>query len=173
MTTIDRRIPRRSPSPVRTAAFDDASQRLLFVFSQASAKAGAAMTSAYMAEDAWDAGVRAALYALLAFLDDSPGLARFLIVDSLLGSRALRARREELLSSLARALGRDRPLGPPRSSPAPYGPEAVVRAAASIVHARLQAERNPPLRDLHGALMAMIVLPYLGAESARREIANQ
>jgi hypothetical protein len=154
------------------AAFHDVDECLLVVFGQASVKAGAVMTSAYVAEEQWDAGVRGALCALLAFLDDRPGLARFLFVDSLWGSPALRARREELLSSLARALGRDRPLGPPRSSPAPYGPEAVVRAVASIVHARLQAELNPSLRDLHGALMAMILLPYLGAESARREIAS-
>jgi AcrR family transcriptional regulator len=151
------------------AAFDDRGQCLLAVFDDASDRIAVAMAGAYLAGGSWVEGVRGALSVLLAFLDDRPGLARFLIVGSLTGGAALRARRGEALAALARALEAD---CPPAGAalPPPFGGEAVVCAAASVLHGRLRQHTVPSLRDMNGALMGMIVLPYMDAAAARREL---
>ncbi|HKH79263.1 MAG TPA: hypothetical protein VJ996_04530, partial [Solirubrobacteraceae bacterium] len=84
----------------------------------------------------------------------------------------LRARRGEVLAALAGALEADRPPATAGSLPAPYGAEAIVGAVASILHTRLREEPVPSLRDMCGALMGVIVLPYLDAAAARRELAR-
>jgi hypothetical protein len=151
---------------------DDGAQCMLAVFDEAIAQACSAMTGAYRAADCWVDAIRGALAELLAFLDQRPLLARFLIVDSLAGDAAMRLRRHEMLTELARALEADRPPQPAGSLPAPFGGEAVVGAVASILHARLLEEPTPSLLSLHGPLMSMIVLPYLDVEAARRELSR-
>jgi DNA-binding MarR family transcriptional regulator len=48
--------------------------------------------------------------------------------------------------------------------------EGVVGAVSSVIHARILDDEQRPLTELTGALMAMIVQPYLGAAAARREL---
>jgi hypothetical protein len=48
--------------------------------------------------------------------------------------------------------------------------EGVVGAVLSILHTRLQARDPRPLLGLQRALTATIVLPYLGAGAAEREL---
>lgn len=151
---------------------DDVAQRPLAVFDEATSQVCSVMTVAYRAADCWVDAIRDALAELLAFLDHRPRLARLLIVDSLLGDAAVRARRHQILAELARALEVDRPPPVAGSLPAPFGGEAVVGAVASIVHGRLLEEPTPSLLDLHGSLMSLIVLPYLDATAARSELSR-
>jgi AcrR family transcriptional regulator len=160
---------RLSPSAF-DAVFADRTDLLLAVFDEATDRAGSAMIAAYHAGDSWLDGVRAALSALLAFLDRTPGLARFLIVDSLGGELPMRARRGRVLDELARALDADRPASVADSSFAPFGTDAVVSAVAAILHGRLQEDPVPRLRDLGGSLTSVVVLPYLGVSAARAEL---
>jgi len=162
----------RVPSRAFYAAFDDLDECLLAVFDDASAQAATAMADAYRAGDSWVEGVRDALCELLAFLDDRPGLARFLILASRVGAAPLRARRAEALAALARALETDRPPVGAGSTSAPFGAEAIVGAVASILHARLREQPAPSLLDMRGALMGVIVLPYLDTVAARRELSR-
>jgi AcrR family transcriptional regulator len=161
---------RLSPSAL-DAVFADRTDLLVAVFDEATERAGCAMIAAYHAADCWTDGVRAALSALLAFLDCNPGLARFLIVDSLGGEPPMPARRSRVLDELARALDADRPASVADSSLAPFGTDAVVRAVAAILHGRLQEDPVPRLRDLCGSLTGVVVLPYLGVSAARGELA--
>jgi AcrR family transcriptional regulator len=154
------------------AAFDDRGQCLLEILDNAGTEVGAAMASAYRAGDTWLDAVRGALFELLAFLDDRPGLARLMIIESFGGDAALRARRRELLAMLARALDADAPPAAVNALPAPFGGEAVVGAVASILHARLREDPVPSLRDICGQLMGVIVLPYLNVAAVRRELAR-
>jgi hypothetical protein len=147
-------------------------QRLLAVFDEASAQACSAMTGAYRAADCWVDAIRGALAELLAFLDQRPRLARFLIVDSFAGDAMLRARREQLLAELASALEADSPPRAAGSLPPPFGGQAVVEAVASILHGRLLEEPVPSLLGLHGPLMGLIVLPYLDVAAARSELSR-
>ncbi len=154
------------------ASFEDRRQCLLAVFNEASARAGGAMALAYRAGESWIDAVRGALLELLAFLDDEPRLARFLVVDSLAADAKLRARRGEVLAALARALEAGRPPLANGSLPASFGGEAVVGAVASVLHGRLLEEPVPALGELSGSLMSMIAVSYLDATAARGEVSR-
>jgi AcrR family transcriptional regulator len=154
------------------AAFENRRECLLAVFDRVSAQAGQAMAGAYRSESSWVDAVRGALIELLAFLDEEPGLARFLVVGSLAGDSALRARRAQALAVLAHALERTCPAPAAGSLPPPFGGQAVVGAVASILHGRLREEPVPSLCDMLGSLMGVIVLPYLDATAARRELSR-
>ncbi len=130
------------------------------------------MVIAYATEASWIDSVRAALYALLAYLDDSPRLARFMVVESLAGDPPMLARRARLLDDLSRALESRRPASDTEMSAAPFGADAVVAAVAAILHGRLAEDPISRLRDLGGSLMAVIVLPYLGVDAARGELSR-
>jgi DNA-binding MarR family transcriptional regulator len=58
----------------------------------------------------------------------------------------------------------------PSREPPPLTAEGTVGAVLSIVHARVLARDPEPLIGLLNPLMGMIVLPYLGAAAARREL---
>jgi AcrR family transcriptional regulator/DNA-binding MarR family transcriptional regulator len=145
---------------------------LMAVFDDVSGRAFVQMRLAYGSSNSWLDGIRNALYALLSFLDENNGLARFLVVDSLSGEPAMLARRQRLLAGLARALDSGRPDQALDASAAPFGAEAVVGAVAAVIHGRLNERSGPPLRELGGALMAVLVLPYLGVDAARGEISR-
>jgi AcrR family transcriptional regulator len=153
-------------------AFENRRECLLAVFDRVSAQAGQAMAGAYRSESSWVDAVRGALIELLAFLEEEPGLARFLVVGSLAGDSALRARRVQALAVLAHGLESACPAPAAGSLPPPFGGQAVVGAVASILHGRLREEPVPSLRDMLGSLMGVIVLPYLDATAVRRELSR-
>jgi AcrR family transcriptional regulator len=154
------------------ALFANRTDCLLAVFDDASEQAERAMLAAYGVADCWIDGVRGALFALLTFLDSSPRLAHFMLVDSLAGGPPMLARRSRRLEEFARALEAERPASGIDSSVPPFGSDAVVGAVAAILHARLSDDPLSRLCDLCGSLMGMIVLPYLGAVAARGELAH-
>jgi AcrR family transcriptional regulator len=155
------------------ATFADPADLVLAVFDDAVEQARAAMLAACGKSDTWVDAVRAALCALLAFFDRDPNRARLLVVSSFSGESAMRARRVRLLRELADALEAGRPGPPAASADPPFGTDAVVAAAAAILHARLLEEPVPPLSPLSASLMAWIVLPYLGVGAARGELARE
>jgi DNA-binding MarR family transcriptional regulator len=57
------------------------------------------------------------------------------------------------------------------SGPPPLAAEGVVGAVLSVIHTRM-SEQHAHLIDLLNPLMGMIVLPYLGAAAAQRELAR-
>jgi DNA-binding MarR family transcriptional regulator len=50
--------------------------------------------------------------------------------------------------------------------------EGLVGGALSVIHGRLVQPQDGRLTDLHGQLMALIVLPHLGARAAGEELAR-
>lgn len=143
------------------------------------------IAQAYSSQGSWREGARQALAALLALLDSEPELARVGVVEALGAGQVVLQRRAEVLDELIALLAVE--------APKPRGvvelplltAEGVVGAVLSIVHTRLvypehnTAGRRPPSRTsardagslsgLHGHLMALIVLPYLGRRAAREE----
>jgi AcrR family transcriptional regulator len=125
----------------------------------------------------WHERVRAGLAALLQFLDAEPGMGRLVVVEALgAGPRALEHRARVLAALIAvvdegRAeMSRARPpKGPP-----PLTAEGVVGAVFAVIHARIvlspTSSERPPLTELLGELMGVIVLPYLGPSSAQKEL---
>jgi hypothetical protein len=125
-----------------------------------------------MAQGGWRVRIRAGLVALLGFFDEQPHLARFLLVEWLAsGSRSLEHRRLvlERIASVVDEGCMVKPGG--GSGPPELAAEGVVGAVASVLHARVaRSQPTGALIELVNPLMGMIVLPYLGAAAARKEL---
>jgi AcrR family transcriptional regulator len=147
------------------AAFDDAIARI-----------AGEVIPAYERAGRWREKIRAALTALLEFLDDEPGIGRLVVVETLgAGPNALE-RRRHVLAQIITAVDEGRLEAKRSDGPPALTAEGVVGAVFSLIHSRLLAcprtgEGDPgPLRELTNPLMSMIVLPYLGPAAARKEM---
>jgi AcrR family transcriptional regulator len=135
--------------------------------------AGAEMYTAYARQARWQDGVRAALGELLALLDREPALARLCVVYALGGGAQVLRRRMEAIEVLCEFVDRGRLEGYSRSEPPEVAAEGVVGAVLAVIHSRLVAGdpgRSKSLTELQGPLMNLILLPYVGAAKAGREL---
>jgi AcrR family transcriptional regulator len=151
--------------------FADREECFLAAFDEAVRRCAAAVAPAYEAHGLWRARMRAALLALVEFLDREPHLARVLIAESLgAGPRALE-RRQNVLFQVLPIVDQGRDETKKVDAPPPLTAEGIVGGVLSLIHTRLLAGAGP-LVELTGPLMAMIVMPYLGPAAARRELAR-
>jgi AcrR family transcriptional regulator len=135
--------------------------------------AAAEMYAAYTREARWQDGVRAALAELLGLLDREPALARLCIVYALGGGARVLQRRLEAIGVLCEYIDRGRLEGSGRTDPPEVAAEGVVGAVLAVLHTRLLASPRKgagPLTELLGPLMHVILLPYMGAAKAGREL---
>jgi AcrR family transcriptional regulator len=135
------------------------------------------MVEAYRSQRSWRDRVRHALAALLVLLDSEPELARVCVIEVLGAGGLALARRAQVLDETIGALEASAPRT--RGSSAPLlTPEGIVGGAFSVLHGRLLEQDGPggvgdgagPLIELHGQLMALIALPYLGPRAAGEEL---
>lgn len=117
----------------------------------------------------WRERVRGGLCVILSFFDREPVLARVCVVQALRGSQAVLERREQILAGLAVIVDEGRLEGGRGGECPPLTAEGLVGAAFSLVYARLLRRDSEPLVGLMGDLMGMIVLPYMGPATARKE----
>jgi AcrR family transcriptional regulator len=150
--------------------FADREDCFLAAFEQAIYQLDGVMRDAYGRETGWRDGVRSGLAALLMFFDDEPRLARLCVVEALgAGSRVLE-RRAQVLEELAEVVDRGRFVTSAVREPPEVAAEGVVGAVFAVLHTRLLEDDKAPLVELLGSLMNMVVLPYLGARAASREL---
>lgn len=124
---------------------------------------------AYAAPGRWRERIRASLVALLEFLQEEPFRGRLMVVETLgAGTKALE-RRRQLLSRLIAVVDEGRGEAKQGDGGTQLTAEGVVGGVLSVLHSRLISGRGS-LLELTGPLMSMIVLPYLGAASARHEL---
>jgi AcrR family transcriptional regulator len=164
--------------------FEDREACFLAAFDEVVARASRHVLDAYDPEAGWAERLRLALTALLSFLDVERGAGWLLVVGSLgAGATALERRRRVLAQMIAfvdegRALkstprraqaGKEAKAG---MEPPPLTAEGVVGGALSVVHARMVEDGRKQSRmvELVSPLVSMIVLPYLGAAAARKEL---
>jgi AcrR family transcriptional regulator len=150
--------------------FDGREDCFLAAFEWGLAQARSATIDAYRSQRSWRDRVRHALAALLAFLDSEPELARVCVIEALGAGKLVLERRARVLDELIAALGAD---APARGSEQPLlTAEGIVGGAFAVVHGRLleQDATAGPLIQLHGQLMALIALPYLGPRAAGEEL---
>ncbi|HEV3095335.1 MAG TPA: TetR/AcrR family transcriptional regulator [Solirubrobacteraceae bacterium] len=149
--------------------FEDREDCFLAAFEQALEFASERVLSAYRSQESWRERIAAALSALLVFLDEEPVVGKLLIVESLSGGPRTLDRRNEAIAQITSAIdgGREeaRAASPPRLTA-----EGIVGGALTVIHSRLGEADRRPLVQLLNQLMSMIVLPYLGATVARREL---
>jgi AcrR family transcriptional regulator len=163
------------------AAFDDVIQRIATV-----------VLPAYEAQSRWKEKIRGGLSALLAFFEDDRAAARLVIVDALGAGHNALERRERVLARVIAAVEEGRTSKSTDGEleggegPSPMAAEGIVGGVLAVLHSRLLGSPSPPtvsgpdgagpcspdasLLQLTGPLMSMIVLPYLGAAAARREL---
>lgn len=150
--------------------FTDREDCFLAAFDHAVAQASLISRGAFQGESCWQAGIRSALAQLLRFMDEEPGLARLLVVQAPAAGGRVQSRRREVLDELAAFIDRGRCSTNLDVEPPQLVAEGVVGAVFTVLHRRLLAAEREPLTDLLGPLMSIVVLPYLGAEAARREL---
>ncbi len=149
---------------------------MLAAFDLGVERAAQRIVPAYAAQSRWRDAIRAGLAELLRFIDEEPALGRLCIVHSLSGGSALLRRRAEVQLVLREVIDRGRAEGAAgRNEPPPVVAEGVVGAVLTVIQTRLleQDSGSPeerPAIELFGSLMSLIVLPYLGAGAARREL---
>ncbi len=117
----------------------------------------------------WRERVRGGLWVILSFFDREPVLARVCVVQALRGSQTVLERREEILAGLAAIVDEGRVESPRGVQCPPLTAEGLVGAGFALVYSRLLRGERAPLTSLLGDLMGMIVLPYMGSATARRE----
>jgi AcrR family transcriptional regulator len=154
--------------------FHDRDECLLVAFDAAAERIAAPVLLAWEGNGSWCERIRGALGALLEQLDAEPAAARVCVVETLKAGPSVMERRARILEVLVDAVEQGRGEMKPGSGPPPLAGQGVVGGALSVLHARLletpSSGPRPPLSDLRGALMAMIVHPYLGSAAARREL---
>jgi AcrR family transcriptional regulator len=151
--------------------FADREACLLAAFELGVARAGSRTAAVYAAEPRWLDGIRAGLASLLGFVEEEPALAALCVVYAMSGGAEVLRRRAEVLGALAAVVERGRlQVAPGRQQPPPVIAEGVVGAVLAIVQNRLLAAERPPMLELFGPLMSMIVMPYMGPAVARREL---
>jgi AcrR family transcriptional regulator len=152
--------------------FTDREDCFLAAFEQAIDQARVMAAESYDRESGWRDGIRAALARLLMAMDEEPGLAKLCIVEALGAGDRVLERRAEVLDELAEVVDRGRVLTNATREPPEVTAEGVVGAIFAVLHTRVLERGDEPLTDLLGSLMSMIVLPYLGARAAGRELSR-
>jgi len=152
--------------------FEDREDCFLAVFEATLDQLGARIASAYGSERSWREGVRTGLAAALSFIDEDPELARLCVVDALGGGVRVLSERARAIATVHKVvdLGREAPTAKP-GIPSVTA-EGVVGAVLAVLHTRLLERSVESYVELHGSLMSMIVLPYLGTRAASRELAR-
>ncbi len=152
--------------------FVDREDCFLAAFDQAISQARALVIESYALESGWREGLRASLARLLTFMDEEPGLAKLCVVEALsAGARVLKSR-ANVLDELAEVVDRGRSVGGVTHEPPEVTAEGVVGAVFAVLHTRLLEGGKEPLSELLAPLMSMIVLPYLGARAASKELSR-
>ncbi len=148
--------------------FRDREDCLAEAFEVSVGRAAERVLPAYEAPRGWQARLRAAIAALLLFIDEEPDMGRLLIVEALGGGPRILTHRAEILAKLVEAVDEGRALA--KTPPPPLTAEGVLGGAFALVHARMLTRDTAPLTDLLGPLMGLLVGPYLGPAGARKEI---
>jgi len=152
--------------------FEDREACFIAAFEEAVQRAAARVVPAFQIPRPWQERTRAALGALLEFLDDEPLLGALCMVDALgAGPRALE-RRAQVVERLIDAVDGGRGECPANPPPTRLTAEGVVGAVLAVLHARLAVGDRRPMIELHVPLMGMIVLPYRGSAAASRELSR-
>ncbi len=152
--------------------FDGREDCFLAAFEWGVEQVRSVVAEAYGSQRSWRDRVRHALAALLVFLDSEPELARVSVIEALGAGKLVLERRAQVLDELVAALGESASRARRAEQPLLLTAEGVVGGAFSVIHGRLlEHERAPgPLIQLHGQLMALIALPYLGPRAAGEEL---
>jgi AcrR family transcriptional regulator/DNA-binding MarR family transcriptional regulator len=163
--------------------FADIEDCFLASFDWAVGQARSAVLEVQDAGPSWREQIRGGLAALLRFFDEQPLLAQLCVVHAAGGGPRVLERRAQAMAELCDLVDRGRAQASAARVPGRLVAEGVVGAVLAVLYTRLlargagaaggfaePAESEPALIELHGELMNLIVLPYLGAGVAAKEL---
>jgi AcrR family transcriptional regulator len=149
--------------------FSDLEDCFAAVWERADAELGERLAAAYEEPDGfWPRRLRAALAALIDFLEADPARARLYVVDVMQVSERLRLRREASQERLAELIDRGREAAP-NSVPENIS-EAVAGAIWHRLEGRLRRNGAAGLRAELPLMTYFAVLPFCGSEIASAEL---
>jgi AcrR family transcriptional regulator len=175
--------------------FADREECFLAGLDDAMARISRYVLDAYDPQAKWVERVRTALVSLLEFLEVERGAGQLLIVGSLGAGHQALERRRRGIAQIITLLDEGRRETKAGAELPPLTAEGIVGGVLSVLHTRMLDLRNggrarpndgglavvapsagvsreESLLALSGALMSMIVLPYLGPAAARKELAR-
>jgi AcrR family transcriptional regulator len=176
--------------------FDDFEDCFLAALDQSLAEASRYVLDVYDPAEKWRTRIRSGLVGVLEFLDNEQAMARLCVLETLGAGPRVHERRLATLDVVVAAVDEGREQSRSAKALPPLTSEGVVGGVLSVLHARLVPhaesgrgsrrkdgtastkragrtdERPDSLLQLTGALMAMIVLPYLGPAAAAKEAAR-
>jgi AcrR family transcriptional regulator len=161
--------------------FADIEDCFLATFVWAIEQARVLAIDAYAAEDSWRESLRSGLAAVLRFFDEQPLLAQLCVVHAAGGGPRVLELRSQTIAELCEVVDSGRAQASGNRVPGPVVAEGVVGAVLAVLYTRLLGAggaggagggpiKETSLVELHGELMSLIVLPYLGASVARKEL---
>jgi AcrR family transcriptional regulator/DNA-binding MarR family transcriptional regulator len=140
------------------------------VLEEALVRIAGVVVPAYEGPGSWSERLRAALGALLMFLDHEPAIASLLFLDApAMSAASVFELRSRVLETLRAVVEEGRSQARQGRVPPSLTAEAAVGGAIAVIQSRLRKKRQGRLLALTSPLMAMIVLPYLGPAAAARE----
>jgi AcrR family transcriptional regulator len=151
--------------------FEDFEDCFLAALDQSIARASDYVREVYEPSAKWSARIRAALVAVLEFIEDEPAMGRLCVLETLGAGPKVHERRLRALEPAIVAVEEGRRESRSAATLPPLTGEGVVGGVLSVLHARL-LEGDTDLLELTGPLMGMIALPYLGPAAANRESAR-
>jgi AcrR family transcriptional regulator/DNA-binding MarR family transcriptional regulator len=119
--------------------FEDREDCFLAAFDLAVERAAQRVVPAFGSGGSWCERVRAALVALLEFLDDEPGMGALCVVEALGGGPVALERRARVVGVLIDAVAEGRREVKGSARPSRLTAEGVVGAVLAVLHARLSA----------------------------------
>jgi len=154
--------------------FHDRDECLSGAFDGAVERIAEPVLAMWRGDGRWRERIRGALTALLEQFDADPAAARVCVVETLKAGPSVLEHRARIVAVLVDAVEQGRSGGKSANEPPPLAGQGVVGGALSVLHTRLSqappSGPSLPLSELTGALMALIVHPYLGSAAARREL---
>lgn len=153
--------------------FSDCDDCLTATLEEGLRRAGEWVLPAYRAHEQWREAIRAGLEAFLAFLDSDRTFGYSLVIDSLAAGDEALAWRARVVSAIVDEVERGGSLPRAWGSASRTTAEGLVGGVLAILHARLLADPVRSVGPLAGELMSTLVLPYMGAAAAGREIARR
>lgn len=117
----------------------------------------------------WREYVRGGLWVILCFFDREPALANVCLVESRRGGGVALEYRQRVIDGLVEIVDRGRGEDPRSNDVVDLTAHGVVGGALEVLYSRLLKAPQESLRELHGQLTGMTVLPYLGVAASQRE----
>jgi AcrR family transcriptional regulator len=129
-----------------------------------------AVRGAFDSEPSWPDSLRAAAYAHAEWILDNPKKMHFGLLETLWASELTGALRDHLFGEYIAMVDAGREAASDPGSIPPFTAEGVVGAITEVIVRRLGETEDLRLVDLVPEMMYLAVRPYLGEETARREL---